>query len=147
MGDVDAALAAIGPATLVGRGLGAYVALLVAGARPADVRGAVLADGPGLDGGGPGPVSTHVLSLPEGPPAAPDPFALAELSRDPRPPDYATAFARQAVQRSAAAAPLVVAARYRPPWLAAVASEPGVADVATVAEGLALITSGEPAPS
>jgi len=33
MGDADIALAAIGPATVVGRGVGAYVALLIAGAR------------------------------------------------------------------------------------------------------------------
>ena len=34
MGDADAALAHLGEATVVGRGLGAYVALLCAGARP-----------------------------------------------------------------------------------------------------------------
>src|SRR5439155_14846169 len=43
MADADIALAHLGPSTVVGRGLGAYVALLVAGARPAVVRGAVLA--------------------------------------------------------------------------------------------------------
>ena len=52
MGDVDAALAHLGPSTVLGRGLGAYIALLIAGARPDLVRGAVLADGPGLVGGG-----------------------------------------------------------------------------------------------
>ena len=34
MGDADAALWMIGPATVVGRGMGAYIALLIAGARP-----------------------------------------------------------------------------------------------------------------
>ena len=34
MADADAALAHLGPATVLGRGLGAYVALLLAGARP-----------------------------------------------------------------------------------------------------------------
>ena len=52
MADADAALAHLGPATVYGRGLGAYVALLIAGARPDLVRGAVLDDGPGLVGGG-----------------------------------------------------------------------------------------------
>ena len=52
MADADAALAELGPATVLGRGLGAYVALLIAGARPDLVRGAILADGPGLVGGG-----------------------------------------------------------------------------------------------
>ena len=50
--DVDAALAALEPQTLYGEGLGAYIALLTAGARPDRVRGAILADGPGLAGGG-----------------------------------------------------------------------------------------------
>ena len=36
---------------MFGRGLGAFVALMLAGSRPADVVGAVLADGPGLAGG------------------------------------------------------------------------------------------------
>ncbi|MEW6272124.1 MAG: alpha/beta hydrolase, partial [Thermodesulfobacteriota bacterium] len=40
--DVDAALAALGPCSLAGSGLGAYVALLVAGARPALVPAALL---------------------------------------------------------------------------------------------------------
>jgi pimeloyl-ACP methyl ester carboxylesterase len=52
MGDADTALRHLKQATLVGRGLGAYVALLLAGARPAEVRGAILRDGLGLAGGG-----------------------------------------------------------------------------------------------
>ncbi|MCU0670084.1 MAG: alpha/beta hydrolase, partial [Myxococcota bacterium] len=55
MADADHALAQLGTATLLGRGLGAFVALLLAGARPKDVRGALLCDGPGLAGGGPRP--------------------------------------------------------------------------------------------
>ena len=47
LADADVALAELGAATLVGRGLGAYVALMLAGARPQQVRGAVLCDGPG----------------------------------------------------------------------------------------------------
>src|SRR5437667_11101101 len=51
MADVDVTLAEIGEATLLGRGLGAYIAVLIAGARPSLVRGAILDDGPGLFGG------------------------------------------------------------------------------------------------
>lgn len=154
MADVDAALAELGPATVVGRGLGGYVALLIAGARPELVRGAVIADGPGLAGGGPAPHSPMVVA----PPAAafdqaiapvfddprapgadagvpdPDPFALVELSRDVRPEDYATTYARQALQFSRIDQPLAIAAVVRPPWLAAVAAETGVvAEPASVA--------------
>lgn len=120
MADVDAVLAQIGPATLLGRGLGAYVALLASGARPQLVRGAVLDDGPGLFGGPTGPASTRV-PIPNriggGPP---DPFALLELSGDVRPPDYAVAYARHAAERSDLDRPLAVAASSRPAWLAAV---------------------------
>ena len=63
MADVDVALAELGPSTVVGRGLGAYIALLIAGARPQLVRGAVLCDGPGLFGGGVGPTSATVLTV------------------------------------------------------------------------------------
>jgi pimeloyl-ACP methyl ester carboxylesterase len=128
MADTDIALDRIGPATIVGRGLGAYVALLIAGARPALVTGAVLEDGPGLAGGGTLPGSAAIL-VAEGDGSPPDPWALAELSRDVRPPDYATSFARQALQFSAASWPFAVTARWRPPWLEAVATEPGVIDV------------------
>lgn len=133
MADVDAALAHLGPVTIVGRGLGAYVALLIAGARPALVIGAVLCDGPGLSGGGPAPQSPSVVApTPESLAAStatsglPDPFALVELARDVRPGDYATTYARQALQFSALDVPLAIAAVVRPPWLDAVAEEPGV---------------------
>lgn len=127
MGDADAALAELGPLTLLGRGLGAYVALLLAGARPADVRGAVLADGPGLFGGPPGPSSPAIVQLPGPSPTNPDPYALVELTRDVRPPDYAATFARQAAAASALETPLTVCTVGRPPWLEAVAAEVGVA--------------------
>ncbi|MBV9953308.1 MAG: alpha/beta hydrolase [Acidimicrobiia bacterium] len=135
MGDVDAALEALGEATLVGRGLGAYVALLVAGARPTLVRGAVLADGPGLAGGGHSPGSPALLLPPAGAQGPPDPWALLELSRDIRPPDYAQSYVRLAVQFSGLDTPISVAAAVRPPWLEAVATEPGVL-VAPVADAL-----------
>ena len=126
MSDVDAALAHLGEATLHGRGLGAYVALLVAGARPQLVRGAVLDDGPGLTGGGTEPPTPFVLGAPLAPDGGPDPYARLELSHDVRPTDYATAYARQAATLSGLDTALAVCAVVRPPWLAAVADEPGV---------------------
>jgi pimeloyl-ACP methyl ester carboxylesterase len=123
MADVDAVLATEGPCTVVGRGLGAWVALLVAGARPELVVGAVLADGSGLAGGGPQPPTPYVELLPAGGTATPDPFALLELSRDVRPPDYALDFVRFAMEDSELDHPLVVSASIRPDWLAAVAAE------------------------
>lgn len=129
MADVDVAMAHLGPATLWGRGLGAYVALLTAGARPQAVRGAILDDGPGLAGGGPVPTSPRIVVPPDSHGRAPDPFALAELSADIRPPDYATSFVRQAAHLSGLADPIAVCARIRPPWLEAVVGEPGVVEV------------------
>ena len=126
MGDVDATLAHLGPATLYGRGLGAYVALMIAGARPELVRGAILDDGPGLAGGGVEPSTTFVLGEPLPVTGSPDPYALLELSRDVRPADYATTYARQAATLSGLDVAIVVSAVVHPPWLAAVAAEPGV---------------------
>jgi pimeloyl-ACP methyl ester carboxylesterase len=126
MGDVDAALARIGPATLVGRGLGAYIALLAAGARPKAVRGAILRDGPGLAGGSARP-GTPIVPMPD-PNAVtpPDPFALVELAIDVRPPDYATSFARQATHLSGIERPISVCTIERPDWLRALVDEQGV---------------------
>lgn len=53
--DADTALAHVGDAALAGAGLGAYVALMLAGARPALVPAALLLAGAGLDGAGPHP--------------------------------------------------------------------------------------------
>jgi pimeloyl-ACP methyl ester carboxylesterase len=141
MADVDTALAHLGPATVVGRGIGAYVAVLIAGARPDLVRGAILRDGPGLTGGGITPTSPYVAHVDPSTPAPPDPWALAELTRDPRPPDYATSFVRQAVHFSELAEPITVCAIGRPAWLEAVVQEPGVR-VATLAEALAAYGAG-----
>jgi pimeloyl-ACP methyl ester carboxylesterase len=145
MADADVALAELGTATVAGRGLGAYVALLIAGARPTSVRGAVLADGPGLAGGGPAPQSPMLLPTPQPvpthgdgtplDPGRPDPFALLELARDVRPGDYAATYVRQAVQFSELETPISVAAVVRPPWLETVVAEPGVV-VETVAAAL-----------
>jgi pimeloyl-ACP methyl ester carboxylesterase len=128
MADADCALGHLESATLIGRGLGAYVAL--------HVRGAILCDGPGLDGGGPQP-GTPQIALPSlAAPPPPDPFALLELARDVRPPDYATSFLRQANQLSGLARPISVCAAARPEWLRSVAQEPGV-EPTTLAEALA----------
>jgi pimeloyl-ACP methyl ester carboxylesterase len=137
MGDVDAALAHLGEATVYGRGLGAYLGLLIAGARSDLVHGTILGDGPGLAGGGSAPGSPFMVLPPAAPIVPPDPFALVELASDVRPPDYATAFARQATQASALDEPIAVVGRGRPGWLAAVAAEPGVR-VCTLDEALAL---------
>ncbi|RIL02010.1 MAG: alpha/beta hydrolase [Proteobacteria bacterium] len=136
MADADHALAHLGGATLLGRGLGAYVALLLAGARPKDVRGAILCDGPGLAGGGPRPVTPTVVTPPDPTPRAPDPFAMIELARDVRPPDYAASYVLQATQFSELDHPISVCAVERPDWLAAVIEEPGVL-VTTIADALA----------
>ena len=141
LADADAALGALtvddpdGSITVLGRGLGAYVALLLAGARPAQVHGAILADGPGLAGGPTGPSSQSFFSLPtDG--RSPDPYVLVELGRDLRPPDYAASFVRLALAGSALDEPIAVTAVVRPEWLEAVAREHGVMDV-TLAEALA----------
>ena len=136
LADADVALAALGSATVVGRGLGAYIALMLAGARPQHIRGAVLCDGPGLAGGAIGPTSQSFVTLAPSP-HPPDPYALFELSRDLRPPDYATLFVRMAVESSGLDEPIAVAAVVRPPWLAAVVDELGVM-ACTVAEALAM---------
>lgn len=124
MADADLVLEALGPCTVVGRGLGAYIALLLAGARSQLVRGAVLCDGPGLAGGAIGPTSLSIFALP---PSAqpPDPYVLLEMSRDLRPPDYAALFARLALE-GGLLEPISVAGIIRPPWLAAVVEEAGV---------------------
>ena len=82
LADADTALAELGQATILGRGLGAYIALQLAGSRPADVIGAILADGPGLAGGATFATSQSFFVLPPagGPP---DPYALAEMSQRP----------------------------------------------------------------
>lgn len=127
MADVDIALAHLGRATILGRGLGGYVGFLAAGARPDRVCGAVIMDGPGLAGG---PV--HVTSNPEITSVgnrggkSPDPWALIELSRDARPPNYAVTFARLATTGSTLDEPIAACCRVTPPWIEAIKAEPGV---------------------
>ncbi len=140
LGDADLALAHLGEVTVVGRGLGGYIALMLAGARAERVRGAVICDGPGLWGGPTGPTSTSFVTL-EDVRTSPDPYALLELSRDLRPRDYAALFARLALEHSGLDEPITVAAVVRPPWLDAVLDEMGVT-VGTVEEALATYSAG-----
>lgn len=129
MGDVDAAIQELGEVTLLGRGLGAYVALLASGARADAVRGAILCDGPGMNGGGPSPGTPQIVRIDPTDVAPPDPFALAELSRDIRPPDYAVDFARLAMEFSGMSNPVAICAKARPDWLASTAEEVGATNV------------------
>jgi pimeloyl-ACP methyl ester carboxylesterase len=129
LGDADAALEHLGEATVAGRGLGGYVALLLAGARPRRVFGCIVCDGPGIAGGGIQPGSPFVAVPRFGVGSAPDPFAMIELARDVRPPDYVLNFVRFAFDAAPVRDPIVVAATIRPEWLAAVAAEPGVVEM------------------
>jgi pimeloyl-ACP methyl ester carboxylesterase len=120
--EADLALAAIGkgPVHLAGAGVGAYVALLLAGARQQDVRGALLLPGEGLVGGGALP--SELGERAEGdwlresaasftPGAGPPDPLVRRCSRDIRPCYYAQEFSR-------AAGPLLVASMPEtPPWL------------------------------
>jgi pimeloyl-ACP methyl ester carboxylesterase len=140
MADADAAIRALGTVTVVGRGVGGYIALLIGGARADRVHGVVIADGPGLSGGPSVPTSQPVVRV--GPvDSNPDPYALIELGRDLRPRDYATAFVRLVNEggrneRPSLEEPVAVAARFRPRWLQAVVEQPGVVEVASIAEAL-----------
>lgn len=125
--EADAVLAWLAddqPLHLAGAGVGAYVALLLAGARPDRVPGALLLPGAGLAGGGALPRDVDprtdaawleaVGGTPERAPGQPGPDpVVARCSWDVRPSDYAEAFAR-------AAGPLLVAdVADPPPWLRA----------------------------
>jgi pimeloyl-ACP methyl ester carboxylesterase len=132
--DADAALATLGEAVVLGLGLGAYVALLLAGGRPGQVRCAVLGPGAGLEGGGPA-----LIRPPEGMPdvsaiarsnellASPktDETALAAQHLHVRPPDYARRFAERARRIV-----LLEDGTPRPPWWGAV-REGGTAETVT----------------
>ena len=141
---IDIAIAHLGAVTIYGRGLGAYVGRLAAGGRAEAVRGAILGDGPGLAGGGATPPSPSIATTvgPPPPGGTPDPWAIYELTRDPRPPDYASTFARQAASRSGLDTAIAVVGVNRPPWLEAVVAEPGVAEC-TLAEAITLFAAAQ----
>ena len=112
--DADAALAELGTAVLVGAGIGAYAALLLAGARPQSVPAAVLLPGAGLEGGGVEPSFDRIEGgLGQelvGGDGSSDPY-LSFCEDDIRPADYAESFAR-ATRRLV----LVENGSARPPW-------------------------------
>ncbi len=108
LADADLALQALGDrATLAGAGVGAYVALLLAGARPNAIRAALLMPGLGLAGGGDAPnyddrliksiadyddqVESDALSYAPGT----DPI-VSTCQHDLRPVDYVSAYAAAA---------------------------------------------------
>ncbi len=127
LADVDAVLAEVGEVTLAGRGLGGYVAILIAGGRPELVRGALVLDGPGLSGGGARPATSHIGLADSGSVTPPDPFALLELSIDVRPPDYIVLFSQRARELSGLERPISVCATERPVWLETVLEDAGAA--------------------
>ncbi len=143
-GDVDVAVAAVGATHLVGRGLGAYLALLVAGSRPAAIRGTLLLPGDGLDGGGDDVRFLDVAARFEpfrqahsqAKNGGPDPV-LRILGSDIRPADYARTFGARAH-----ALLLAEDGTSRPPWWAVLRDLPAVRsasiDLGAALEGLAL---------
>jgi pimeloyl-ACP methyl ester carboxylesterase len=123
--DADAALAELGAAAVAGRGVGAYVALLLAAARPEAVPAALLLPGAGLEGGGalPQPAAGRTRAAPPDLPAdpgvwtavgVPDP-ALVLCEADLRPVDYAEQMAARA-----RCLLLLENGGARPPWWQAV---------------------------
>lgn len=139
MADVDTALSLLGPCTVLGRGLGGYIALLIAGARPSLVRGVIIDDGIGIVGGGGSPGSIHLdvpnrLASNDG---SPDPYALLEMSSDIRPADYAATFAFATAQATPNRVAVAVVTRARPAWLAGLVDQYGV-EVMPLADALAV---------
>lgn len=122
MAAADAALGHLGCATFVGRGLGAYVGLLLAGGRPNQVHGVILRDGPGLAGGGGSAKNPFIPVVDTAQPAPHNPFAIADLATDTRPPGYASHCAMLSVQHSELKRPIAVCACERPNWLTATMS-------------------------
>ncbi len=120
MADADIALAHLGPSTVAGRGLGGYIALLLAGARPEQVRGAILRDGPGLAGGGTAARNPYIPVVDTTRTGPPDPYAIADLATDVRPPSYAANYAMLAAQHADTPQPISICTRERPDWLKAV---------------------------
>jgi pimeloyl-ACP methyl ester carboxylesterase len=114
--DIDAALQHTGSAAIAGAGLGAYLGLLVAGARPDLVPAALLLPGAGLDGGGPVPDFDTPLPDLDQPMSAvngADPMVRL-LDVYVRPVEYVTPFAHAACRVL-----LAEDGGPRPPWWAA----------------------------
>jgi pimeloyl-ACP methyl ester carboxylesterase len=100
LGDADVALANIGATAVAGAGVGAYVALLLAGARPELVPAALLLPGAGLRGGGDwpdfsAPFAVSMAAANTDGATEHDPF-LRVLESDVRPTEYVARFAAAA---------------------------------------------------
>ena len=125
LADADLAVAGFGEGcTVVGAGVGAYVALLLAGSRPKSVLGALLKAGPGLEGFGSDPDSeiaieditgfeALVAETSKGFAPGTDPL-VAQCAWDMRPGDYVTSFAEAA--HTLFFCPSVEAAGSAPDW-------------------------------
>lgn len=128
LADADAALARIGTAAVVGRGLGAWVALLLGAARRDAIPAVLLLPGRGMGGGSAVPTfAPHVFARyvtpAEGLPAPTDaPVHVMEI--DVRPVDYALSFAREARRLI-----LCENGDTRPPWWEAVRACPAAVAV------------------
>lgn len=129
LGDADVALAHVGEAAVAGAGIGAYLAVLLAGARPEEVPATLLLPGAGLAGGGAEPEYEAPFAVPLAAASADgrdgnDPF-LRMLESDVRPPEYVGRFAR-------AARKLLLADDPNPaPWWAEVARSAAAERVAS----------------
>jgi len=146
--DADVALQHVGRAAVAGAGLGAYLALLLAGGRADRVPAALLLPGAGLDGGGPLPdFDTEFPDL-----GRPTPDEPAQHRADPlvrvlnvfvRPVDYVEPFARAARR-----VVLMEDGGVRPPWWEAVRTSPTAeavrGDLTAALGRLAAIAGGEP---
>lgn len=109
LAEADIALDQVGAScSLVGAGLGAYVALLLAGARPDHVSAGLLLDGPGIRGGGAAPLNENsgtgedivgfehfIADASKQFTAGTDPL-VAQCERDLRPLEYVMSFAESA---------------------------------------------------
>ncbi len=137
--DADCVLATLadeGTVRVAGAGMGAYVGLLLAGARPDRIHAALLLPGRGFAGGGPLPRHDDVaareawlagIDTPERKPGEPGPDPLvARCDGDIRPVDYAEAFAEAIAGANRRL--LVGSTAERPAWLTAAMASGGVAD-------------------
>lgn len=100
------------------------------------MKGAVIIDGPGLAGGAIQVTSSSEISVAARTGQTPDPWALIELSRDARPPNYAVTFVRLATSGSSLDEPIAVACKVNPPWVEAISAEPGVVTGVSMQEAL-----------
>lgn len=141
-GEADRVLQEIGPAHVMGAGTGAYVALLLAGARPSDVRGALLLPGRGLEGDGPVPDWNDIVERTDDLLASfesrdreqtPTDPMVAMAETDIRPLPYARAYAERAAD--------IALARLEappPPWWEEIQSLPNVRSLDAERSPLAL---------